>query len=369
MNGPLASIGPGFGEQDIHLFRYGSHARLYRLMGCHPRADGARFAVWAPNAQAVSVIGEFNGWRYDANPAAARADGTGIWEAEVAGVQPGQAYKFAILTRAGHWLEKADPFARRAEKPPATGSIVHAPDAYAWNDDGWMRSRATHSAQDAPMSVYEVHLGSWRRSPDGSWLGYRDIAPQLAAYAVRMGFTHVELLPVTEHPFYGSWGYQTTAYFAPTARYGTPEDFKYLVDTLHQAGLGVVLDWVPSHFPTDAHGLANFDGAPLYEYADPRLGFHPEWNSLIFDYGRNEVRAFLLSSALFWLDEYHIDVLRIDAVASMLYLDYARKAGEWLPNRYGGHENLEAISFLRMLNETVYREHPDAQTTAEESTA
>ncbi len=369
MNGPTKSTATGFGEQDIYLFRYGSHARLYRLMGCQPHAEGARFAVWAPNAQAVSVVGEFNGWRTDAHPARARADGTGIWEADIAGVVPGQVYKFAILTRTGQWLEKADPFARRAELPPATGSIVHAADGYAWGDQAWMQSRAAKSAHDAAVSIYEVHLGSWRRGPDGRWLGYREVAPQLAEYAVGMGFTHVELLPVTEHPFYGSWGYQTTGYFAPTARYGTPADFKFLVDTLHQAGLGVVLDWVPSHFPTDAHGLGNFDGTALFEYADPRQGFHPEWNSAIFDYGRNEVRAFLLSSALFWLDEYHVDVLRIDAVASMLYLDYARKPGEWVPNRYGGHENLEAISFLRMLNEAVYRDYPDTLTIAEESTA
>jgi 1,4-alpha-glucan branching enzyme len=358
-----------FGEQDIHLFREGTHGRLYRRFGCTAAASDARFVVWAPNAQAVSVMGDFNNWQRDAAPARARSDGSGIWELELSGVLPGQGYKFAIRTQDGQWLDKADPFARRAECPPATGSVVHEQLPFDWHDAVWMGQRAAKTALDAPVAVYEVHLGSWRRAADGGMLGYRDAAARLVEHVQRMGFTHVELMPVTEHPFYGSWGYQTTGYFAPTARYGTPEDFKAMVDALHQAGIGVILDWVPSHFPADAHGLAQFDGTYLYEHADPRQGFHPEWNSSIFNYGRNEVRSFLLSSALYWLDEFHVDALRVDAVASMLYLDYARNDGEWIPNRFGGRENLEAISFLRMLNEAVYRDHPGAQTIAEESTA
>jgi 1,4-alpha-glucan branching enzyme len=296
-----------FGEQDIHLFREGTHGRLYRRFGC-TLADGeARFVVWAPNAQAVSIVGDFNNWHRAAAPARARSDDSGIWEIEVSGLVAGQGYKFAIRTQQGQWLEKADPFARRAECPPATGSVVHEAVPYDWHDAAWMAQRAAKTALDAPIAVYEVHLGSWRRAADGSMLGYRDAAARLVEHVQRMGFTHVELMPITEHPFYGSWGYQTTGYFAPTSRYGTPEDFKFLVDTLHQAGIGVILDWVPSHFPADAHGLAQFDGTYLYEHADPRQGFHPEWNSSIFNYGRNEVRSFLLSSALFWLDEFHID--------------------------------------------------------------
>jgi len=357
------------GEQDLHLFREGTHGRLYRKFGCHLSATSARFVVWAPNAASVSVIGDFNDWRRDANLARVRGDGSGIWEAEVSAVAPGQRYKFAIRSRDGDWLEKADPFARLAECPPATGSVVWVPDEHAWGDGDWMQARAARNALDAPHSVYEVHLGSWRRAAGGAMLGYREAAEALSRYVNRMGFTHVELLPVTEHPFYGSWGYQATGYFSPTARYGNPGDFKAFVDTLHQAGIGVIVDWVPSHFPADAHGLARFDGSFLYEHADPRQGFHPEWNSSIFNYGRHEVRAFLLSSALFWLDEFHVDALRVDAVASMLYLDYSRREGEWIPNRFGGRENLEAISFLRMLNEAVYRDHPGTQTIAEESTA
>jgi 1,4-alpha-glucan branching enzyme len=359
----------GFGEQDIHLFREGTHSRLYRRLGCQLGAQGARFSVWAPNADAVSVIGDFNGWRAEAHPARARWEGSGIWEVQVPTVQQGQRYKYRIRTRSGALLDKADPFARRAELPPATGSVAWRSDDYVWGDGDWMRSRGAHNALDAPMAVYEVHLGSWRRGHDGQWLGYREAARALAEYAQRTGFTHVELLPVMEHPFYGSWGYQTTGYFAPSSRYGTPEDFKAFVDTLHQAGIGVILDWVPSHFPADAHGLAQFDGTYLFEHADPRQGFHPEWNSSIFNYGRHEVRSFLLSSALFWLDEFHADGLRVDAVASMLYLDYSRKEGEWIPNRHGGRENLEAIEFLRLLNQSAYRDHPDVQVIAEESTA
>jgi len=315
------------------------------------------------------VVGDFNDWRDDAHVARARADSSGIWEVFIPGVRQGQRYKFRIRTGSGTLLDKADPFARCAELAPATASVAWRSDDYRWNDDAWMRERARHNALDAPMSVYEVHLGSWRRSDDGRMLDYRSAAVALADYAQRMGFTHVELLPIMEHPFYGSWGYQSTGYFAPSARYGTPHDFKAFVDTLHQAGIGVILDWVPSHFPADAFGLAQFDGTHLFEHADPRQGFHPEWNSSIFNYGRHEVRAFLLSSGLFWLDEYHADGLRVDAVASMLYLDYSRKEGEWIPNRHGGRENLEAIDFLRLLNSSAYRDHPDVQIIAEESTA
>jgi 1,4-alpha-glucan branching enzyme len=358
-----------FGEQDVHLFREGTHGRLYQKLGCQWAADEARFSVWAPNAQAVSVIGDFNDWRRDAHSAFPRADGSGLWEVNVRGVQPGQRYKWALRTPTGAVIEKADPFARQAEQAPATASIVCGPDGYTWSDAAWMEARAQAHTLSSPMSVYEVHLGSWRRGEHGAMLDYRSAALLLADYVRRMGFTHVELMPITEHPFYGSWGYQTTGYFAPTERYGTPAEFKFMVDCLHQAGIGVILDWVPSHFPSDAHGLAQFDGTYLYEHADPRQGFHPEWNSSIFNYGRNEVRAFLLSSAMFWLDEFHIDGLRVDAVASMLYLDYSRKEGEWIPNAFGGRENLEAISFLKLLNESAYRDHPGVQVIAEESTA
>ena len=357
------------GEQDLHLFREGTHGQLYRKLGCQLRDHAAYFAVWAPNAEAVSVIGDFNHWNRSAHPARPRSDGSGLWETEVEGAVQGHRYKFAIRTRGGDWLEKADPFARRAELAPATGSVAWRTDDYVWEDAAWMTQRTSHNALSAPMSVYEVHLGSWRRGEDGAMLDYRSAARLLVEYVTRLGFTHVELMPITEHPFYGSWGYQTTGYFAPTSRYGTPQDFKFLVDTLHQAGIAVILDWVPSHFPADAHGLAQFDGTHLFEHADPRQGFHPEWKSSIFNYGRNEVRAFLLSSAMFWLDEYHIDGLRVDAVASMLYLDYARNAGEWIPNTFGGRENLEAVSFLRMLNESAYRDFPGVQIIAEESTA
>ena len=357
-------------EHDNYLFREGTHTRLYEGLGCHlgPQGDGAHFGVWAPNARAVSVIGEWNGWRAGADPLAGRADHSGIWEGRIAGARRGQAYKYRIESNiGGHVAEKADPFAIACELPPATGSRAWSLE-YDWADAEWMRTRGAKNALDAPISVYEVHLGSWRRK-DGAFLGYRDLAHELADYLTQTGFTHVELMPVTEHPFYGSWGYQTTGYFAPTARYGTPQDFMYMVEHLHQQGVGVILDWVPSHFPADAHGLSFFDGTHLFEHADPRQGFHPEWTSSIFNYGRNEVRAFLLSSALFWMDKYHIDGLRVDAVASMLYLDYARKDGEWIPNRHGGRENLEAISFQRTLNEAVYRDHPDCFTVAEESTA
>jgi len=360
---------PVLTDHDIYLFREGSHTRLYEKLGCHLHAsgEGGHFAVWAPNAREVSVIGEWNGWR-DADRLAPRWDSSGIWEGEVSGVRRGSVYKFRIVSNVGNrTFDKADPFALCTEVPPAGGSRAWTLD-YDWGDAEWMAQRARRNALDAPMSIYEVHAGSWRRR-DGAFLGYRDFAHALAEHMAATGFTHVELLPVTEHPFYGSWGYQTTGYFAPSARYGTPQDFMYLVDYLHQRGIGVLLDWVPSHFPDDPHGLAQFDGSHLYEHADPRQGYHPEWGSSIFNYGRNEVRGFLASSGLFWLDRYHIDGLRVDAVASMLYLDYARKEGEWIANRYGGKENLDAMQFLREFNSAAYRDHPDIVTIAEESTA
>jgi 1,4-alpha-glucan branching enzyme len=357
-------------EQDIYLFREGTQANLHRFLGCQLLGpeSGARFAVWAPNAASVSVIGDWNGWNRSAHPLSVRADGSGIWEGTIMGVRQGHAYKYSIAAHdGGQLLEKADPLAFCCESPPATASRAWSLN-YDWQDGPWMAQRCARNALDSPLSIYEVHLGSWRRR-DGAFLNYRELAHALAEYLNDLGFTHIELMPITEHPFFGSWGYQTTGYFAPTARYGTPQDFMYFVDYLHRNGIGVILDWVPSHFPLDAHGLAYFDGTHLYEHADPRQGFHPEWNSAIFNYGRHEVRSFLISSALFWLGTYHIDGLRVDGVASMLYWDYARKSGEWIPNRFGGRENLEAIHLLQTLNEAVYREHPDTQTIAEESTA
>ncbi len=361
-------------DQDLYLFNEGTHARIYDRLGAHPLRqegrDGTHFAVWAPNAERISVIGDFNHWRRDATPLAPRG-GSGIWAGFVPGVGPGAVYKYHIVSRHnGYRVDKADPLARRTEMPPRTGSIVAAPQ-HAWGDGAWMAARAARQRLDRPMAIYEVHLGSWQRDPGNParLLSYGEVAPRLAAYARDLGFTHVELLPVTEHPFYASWGYQTTSYFAPSARYGAPEDFMAFVDVLHEHGLGVILDWVPSHFPSDEHALAYFDGTHLYEHADPRQGFHPDWNSLIFNYGRNEVRSFLLSSAMYWLDRFHIDGLRVDAVASMLYLDYSRQPGEWIPNVYGGRENLGAIEFLRQLNTAAYTEFPGVQLIAEESTA
>ena len=356
-------------DHDIYLFREGTHAHLADKLGCHLRLDGgADFSVWAPNAKSVSVIGDWNYWSGEADRLKPRADNSGIWEGFALQAQHGQAYKYRIHSnRDDYVVDKADPFAIYAELSPATGSRIWSLD-HEWHDQQWMASRAPKNALDAPMAIYEVHLGSWRRQ-DGHFLGYRELAHQLAAYVTEMGFTHIELMPVTEHPFYGSWGYQTTGYFAPTSRFGTPQDFMYFVDHLHQQGIGVLLDWVPSHFPTDEHGLGYFDGTHLFEHADPRQGFHPEWKSSIFNYGRGEVRSFLTSSGQFWLNKYHLDGLRVDAVASMLYLDYAREHGEWIANKHGGRENLEAIEFLQTLNRAVYREHPDTLTIAEESTA
>jgi 1,4-alpha-glucan branching enzyme len=365
----------GLTEQDVYLFNEGTHYRLFEGLGSHPGTEdgkaGTWFAVWAPEAERVSVMGDWNGWSKEADPLARREGGSGIWEGFLPGVGVGAHYKYHVVSRHnGYRADKADPFAFHTEVPPAQASIVWELD-YEWGDVAWMAERAGRQALAAPISIYEVHLGSWRRVPEEGDrpLSYREIAEPLAAHVKKLGFTHVELMPVTEHPYYGSWGYQTTGYFAPTSRYGTPQDFMHFVDHLHQEGIGVILDWVPSHFPTDELGLAYFDGTHLYEHADPRQGFHPDWGTYIFNYGRNEVRAFLISSAVFWLDRYHIDGLRVDAVASMLYLDYSRKAGEWIPNRYGGRENLEAIAFLRAFNDRVCESFPGAQTFAEESTA
>jgi 1,4-alpha-glucan branching enzyme len=358
-------------DVDLYLFGEGSHLELYEKLGAHPHRVGAElgvyFAVWAPNASRVSVIGDFNAWDPARDRLAPRAR-SGIWEGFVPAAKAGVRYKYHVVGADGRGVDKADPLAFRAEVPPLTASRVTSLD-YRWGDAGWMAKRAERAALDAPISIYELHLGSWRRHRDGRFLGYRELAPLLARYARELGFTHVELLPVTEHPFYGSWGYQTTGYFAPTSRYGSPQDLMYLIDVLHQEGIGVILDWVPSHFPTDEVALGRFDGTHLYEHGDPRQGLHPDWNSFIFNYGRHEVRSFLLSSAIFWLAKYHVDMLRVDAVASMLYLDYSRKPGEWIPNRHGGHENLDAIGFLRRFNRDVYARFPDVQTVAEESTA
>ncbi|MBS0579807.1 MAG: 1,4-alpha-glucan branching protein GlgB [Proteobacteria bacterium] len=362
--------GVPFTEQDIYHFREGTYVRAYENLGAHAAADGTRFAVWAPNAAAVAVIGDFNHWGGSSHALHPRADASGIWEGTFANLGPGTLYKYRVTARDGSHADKCDPFAFRTEVPPRTASVVWQLD-YAWNDADWMQRRARINALDAPWSIYELHVGSWRRVPeDGNRpLDFRELAHAVANYVTELGFTHVELLPVMEHPFYGSWGYQITGYFAPSARYGTPQDFMYFVDHLHARGIGVILDWVPSHFPTDAHGLARFDGTYLYEHEDPRQGFHPEWSSSIFNYGRAEVRNFLISNALFWLERYHVDALRVDAVASMLYLDYGRLTGQWIPNRFGGRENLEAVEFLKQLNLAAYRDFPDTQTIAEESTA
>ncbi len=360
--------------EDLYLFNEGTHYRLWEKLGSHARRvdgiPGTQFAVWAPSARQVFVMGDFNQWNRSSHPLSVRGD-SGIWEGFIPHVGPGMCYKYFIVCDPnGYQAEKADPFAVFSEVPPRTASIVRDLD-YSWQDASWMHSRAACNSLNSPISVYEVHLGSWARVPEegNRPLTYRELAPYLTDYVHRMGFTHVEFLPVMEHPFYGSWGYQTTGYFAVTSRYGTPQDFMSLIDTLHRRGIGVILDWVPSHFPTDGHGLGLFDGTHLYEHADARQGFHPDWGSYIFNYGRHEVKSFLMSNALFWLERYHADGLRVDAVASMLYLDYSRKEGQWIPNRYGGRENLEALAFLRTLNEEVYKRHPDVQTIAEESTA
>jgi len=361
-------------DDDLYIFNEGSHFQLYYKLGSHAMTidgvEGTYFAVWAPSAKQVNVMGDFNGWDKASHPLHPRGQ-SGIWEGFVPDVGAGALYKYHIISHhRGYRADKSDPFALRTQVPPNTASIVWNLD-YEWGDQEWMEARRGRNSLDAPISIYEVHLGSWMRvlEEDNRWLTYRELAPKLAEYVRRLGFTHIELLPVMEHPFYGSWGYQTTGYFAPTSRYGTPQDFMHFIDHLHQNNIGVILDWVPSHFPNDEHGLGYFDGTHLFEHADPQKGFHPDWKSFIFNYGRHEVRSFLISSALFWLNRYHADGLRVDAVASMLYLDYGRKEGEWIPNKYGGRENLEALDFLRRFNKVVYENYPDVQTVAEESTA
>ena len=362
-------------EYDIYLFREGKHFSLHDKLGAHVMEHkgtrGTFFAVWAPNAASVAVIGNFNGWLKDASHLTLREDESGIWEGFIPGVEKGEAYKYFIRSKYDNYeVEKADPVGFYSEQPPKTASVVWEHN-YNWSDEDWMRNRKNHNALDSPFSVYEVHLESWRRKPeeDMNPLSYSELAEQLAAYVKEMGYTHVELMPVTEYPFSGSWGYQVTGFFAPTSRFGTPDDFMYFIDYLHQNNIGVIMDWVPSHFPGDKHGLHFFDGTYLYEHQDPRKGYHPDWNSYIFNYGRNEIRNFLISSAHSWMERYHIDGIRVDAVASMLYLDYSRKEGEWIPNEHGGRENLDAIQFMRDLNESVYSKFPDVQTIAEESTA
>ncbi len=365
---------PVFTSFDIHLFHEGKHRHLYQKLGSHIAEvngeKGVHFAVWAPNAEAVHVVGDFNGWNSESH-ALAPIENSGIWAGFIPGIGQGCLYKYHIASKfGGYWAEKGDPFALRWETPPRTASVVWEI-SEKWTDHEWLAKRKSADHHRSPMSIYEMHLGSWKRNPEegNRFLTYLELAEQLPAYLLELGFTHVEFLPVMEHPFYGSWGYQTIGYFAPTSRYGTPEEFMFLVDSLHRAGIGVILDWVPSHFPGDLHGLHFFDGTHLYEHEDPRRGYHPDWKSHIFDYGRNEVRSFLISNAIFWLEKFHIDGLRVDAVASMLYLDYSRAPGEWEPNVHGGRENLEAIGFLKEFNTAVYGLFPDIVTIAEESTA
>ncbi|MFC1924019.1 1,4-alpha-glucan branching protein GlgB [Chloroflexota bacterium] len=361
-------------DDDLYIFNEGSHYRLYEKLGAHLTSvggvEGTYFAVWAPNARQVSVIGEFNDWNKSSHQLHVKGQ-SGIWEGFIPDIGNGTLYKYYIVSHQRNYrVEKADPFACFSEISSKTASIIWDLN-YNWEDREWMEKRQGKNALDAPIAIYEMHLGSWRRAPEegNRYFSYRELAPQLAEYIQQTGFTHVEFLPIMEHPFYGSWGYQTTGYFAPTSRYGTPQDFMYLIDYLHQHGIGVILDWVPSHFPNDEHGPGYFDGTHLYEHEDPRQGIHPDWNSFIFNYGCNEVRSFLLSSAIFWLDKYHVDGLRVDAVASMLYLDYGRKEGQWIPNKFGGRENIDAIYFLRRFNQAVYQEYPGVQTIAEESTS
>ncbi|MFC0201976.1 1,4-alpha-glucan branching protein GlgB [Paracoccus rhizosphaerae] len=366
-------FGPVLGEMDEYLIAEGSHRKLYDKLGAHPMVhegvEGTAFAVWAPNARRVSVVGHFNAWDGRRHPMRKRL-GPGIWELFIPGIAAGEIYKYEIISAHGHRMPlKADPVGFAHELPPETASVVEGLPQHDWHDSGWMAGRAARQDAQAPISIYEVHLGSWRRGGGDEILSYDAVGDLLVPYVIEMGFTHVEFLPVSEHPFSGSWGYQPVGLFAPTSRFGDPEAFARLVDRLHQAGIGVILDWVPAHFPSDAHGLAQFDGTELYEHADPRQGFHQDWNTLIYNFGRREVANFLQSSALYWIDRFHVDALRVDAVASMLYLDYSRKEGEWIPNQYGGNQNLEAISFLRGVNERVQQDYPGAITIAEESTA
>ena len=363
---------PTIGDLDLHLFAEGKHEHIYRILGAHccehEGVRGVRFATWAPNAMRISVVGDFNQWHGLSHPMRTRGL-SGVWELFIPGLEAGEKYKFEVCDAAGELGLKADPYGNRFEMRPATATVVCAPVTFEWRDEQWLQQRAQWDWQQAPISIYEFHPSSWRRHADGSFLNFREMARQLAEYVLQLGFTHVELLPITEHPLDDSWGYQTTGYFAPSQRFGDPDDFRYFVDHMHQCGIGVILDWVPAHFPRDAHALAFFDGTALYEHADPRRGEHADWGTLIFNYGRNEVRNFLLASANYWLEEFHLDGLRVDAVASMLYLDYSREAGEWEPNRYGGRENLEAIDFLRELNTLTHGRHPGTLTIAEESTA
>jgi 1,4-alpha-glucan branching enzyme len=351
---------------DLFLFNQGTHYRLYQKLGAHVVEGGTYFAVWAPNAQHVSVIGDWNSWQAGGGELRPR-ESSGIWEGVVKGIGHGARYKYAIVGPDGHKREKADPFASRTEHPPATASVVWEP-KHAWHDEEWLAGRGVRQSRAAPMSIYELHLGSWRRDHN-EVLGYRELGEQLGEHVSNLGFTHVELMPIMEHPFYGSWGYQVTGFFAPTTRYGAPDDLMEMIDGLHRRGIGVILDWVPAHFPTDPHGLGLFDGTHLYEHADPRRGFHPDWTTLVFNYARHEVKSFLISSAISWLDRYHVDGLRVDGVASMLYRDYSRKAGEWVPNEDGSNHDRDAIAFLQDFNRAVYGAYPDAQTIAEESTA
>ncbi len=364
---------PVLSETDLYLFNEGNLVRAYTQLGAHPSVHqhvaGTLFTVWAPGAQRVSVVGDFNRWDGRRHPMRPRG-ASGLWELFLPGVGPGTVYKYEIKSRfLGFMVKKADPYGFASEVRPNNASVVYDLTQYQWQDADWLANRKTRQSLDAPQAIYEVHLGSWRRGPDGRWLTYRELADELVPYVRDLGFTHLELMPVAEHPFDGSWGYQVTGYFAPTSRFGSPDDFRYFVDRAHQAGLGVIVDWVPAHFPKDEHGLGYFDGTHLYEHADPRQGEHKDWGTFIFNFGRNEVRNFLLSNALFWLEQYHIDGLRVDAVASMLYLDYSRKSGEWVPNRFGGRENLEAVDFLKRFNELVHEHFPDALTYAEESTS
>ena len=364
---------PRLSDFDLHLFNQGKLRDAYRILGAQPATidgvAGVVFSTWAPNAERASVVGDFNGWDGRRHPMRSRG-GSGVWELFIPGVRPGNAYKFELRNRqSGTVFLKSDPYAQAYELRPGTASVVVAQRTHQWGDADWIARRAGWDWQHRPINCYEVHLGSWRRHGDGTYFTYREAAEQLAAYAAELNYTHIELMPVSEHPLDESWGYQTTGYFAPTSRFGSPDDFRAFVDTLHRAGIGVIIDWVPAHFPRDDWALARFDGTPLYEHEDPRLGSHPDWGTLIFNYGRNEVRGFLLASALCWLDEFHVDGLRVDAVASMLYLDYSRKEGEWVPNRHGGRENLDAIEFLRELNVIVHERHPGVLTIAEESTA
>lgn len=361
-------------EYDVHLYAEGNHYRIYEKLGAHPYEvkgkKGVHFAVWAPSAEGISVIGDFNEWKADANPMKPIA-GSGIWATFVPGLKEGATYKYFVKGANGYRAEKSDPFGFASEERPKTASVVWEMDKYKWNDKKWMDTRAGKNGLEAPISIYEMHPGSWMRVPEENnrWLTYRELADKLSKYLKEMNFTHVELMPLAEHPLDLSWGYQVVGYFAPTSRFGNPDDFAYFVDVMHQNGIGVIVDWVPSHYPKDGHGLGNFDGTHLYEHSDERQGEHKEWGTYVFNYGRYEVSNFLISNALFWLEKYHIDGLRVDAVASMLYLDYGRKDGEWLPNQYGGRENIEAINFMKRLNERVYLEHPDVLVVAEESTA